>query len=203
MNLHSLIFLAFALCFDSATVATIIGMTLHNSKEYHLRRLFRFCLCLAVAQGLMPIIGWIVASKFRSQIEEYDHWVAFGLLVILGIKMIIDSLRKDDSNQTNGTNCFLELTSIPKSILFGLATSIDALIIGVSMALVDLHFINSSQTMNMLFGGFVIAVTTFLCSTIGTGIGIVFGKGIGNKANIIGGLILILIGCKILLEHTI
>lgn len=198
MDWTSLILLSFALCFDSVAVSTVVGMCASNEKISCKWRLVRFCMILALMQGTMPIIGWAIASSLKELIEKWDHWIAFILLFVIGFKMISDT---NESGSEKNCPMLMEYTKISRSLLLGLATSIDALIVGVTMAVLDLTFIKASQLSNMLIGALCIAAVTFLCSEIGTKIGRFGGKGLGKYSNIIGGLILIGIGARILIEH--
>lgn len=201
MDWTSLICLAFALCFDSVAVSAIVGMySCQHRQGNPFLRLLRFCLILGFMQGLMPFVGWSVAWNFRFLIEKWDHWIAFSLLLIIGIKMICDAVKNGGDENATGMH-FMEYTSLSQSALFGIATSIDALIVGVSMALLELKFTDGGQLENMVIGSIVIAFITSFCCSVGIMLGRVGGKGIGNKSNIIGGIILILIGVKILFEH--
>jgi len=199
MDWTSLILLSFALCFDSVAASAVVGMCAGKANISCGWRLARFCMILALMQGLMPLVGWGLASNFREMIEKWDHWIAFTLLFIIGFKMMSDISSDNDDEK----NCpmLLEYTKLSRSLLMGLATSIDALIVGVTMALLNLAFIQASQLSNMLLGALVIASVTFVCSEAGTIIGKIGGKGIGRYSNIVGGLILIGIGARILIEH--
>jgi len=209
MDWPSLILLSFALCFDSVAVSAIVGMCCNTQSgkdilRSYIPRLIRFCLILGLMQGLMPFIGWLVACNFRQIIEKWDHWIAFGLLLMIGGKMVIDYFREDE-NSADSPKCplFEQYTSFSNSTILGIATSIDALIIGVSMAMIDLQFLpeSGSQFSNMLLGSAIIAITTFFCAIVGAVLGKYGSKKVSQKSSIIGGVILILIGAKILLEH--
>lgn len=135
-------------------------------------------------QGLMPLIGYILGVQFKAKIENIDHWIAFILLVLIGLNMIKESFE----NEEDTTPDFSFKAMLPLAI----ATSIDALAVGVTFA-----FLN----VNILYAVIVIAVTTFIISMCGVKIGHVFGSRYKSKAEMAGGLILILMGLKILLEH--
>lgn len=135
-------------------------------------------------QGLMPLIGYILGVQFKDKIESIDHWIAFILLALIGLNMIKESFEEDeDCNPDFSFKAMLPLA---------IATSIDALAVGVTFA-----FLN----VNIGYALLIIAITTFLISMIGVKIGHVFGSKYKSKAEMIGGIILILIGIKILLEH--
>ena len=138
-------------------------------------------------QAMMPLAGWILGTQFEQYIVSIDHWIAFGLLVLIGSKMIIDSLSKEDECKTMRVSSFAG-----ELLLLAVATSIDALAVGVSFAFLKVDI------------GLAIAVigaTTFVISAIGVWMGNRFGSKHKQKAEIAGGVILCLIGLKILLEH--
>ena len=134
----------------------------------------------------MPLFGWLLGKQVEQLINNYDHWIAFGLLAILGFKMVYESFKNDVVKSTFNP---LRLTIL---IGMALATSIDALVVGVSFA-----FIN----MNIYWSILVIAVVTFLVSMTGILFGKKVGGRLGKRMEVIGGLILIGIGLKILISH--
>lgn len=139
-------------------------------------------------QGAMPLIGWFLGIGFKNYIEAYDHWVAFGVLLFLGVKMIYEGWpRKGESEP-----CCIDPADTRTLVGLSLATSIDALAVGISFA-----FLN----MTMIAPTIVIAGVTFAFSLVGVYIGRQFGRRIHNFAEVVGGVILIGIGVKILLEH--
>ena len=135
-------------------------------------------------QGLMPLIGYILGVQFKDKIESIDHWIAFILLFLIGINMIKEAFENDENCDPD----FSFKTMLPLAI----ATSIDALAVGITFA-----FLN----VNIWLAIIIIASTTFTLSMIGVKIGHAFGMRYKSKAEIVGGIILILIGLKILLEH--
>ncbi len=151
-------------------------------------------------QGIMPLIGWLITGEFSVYIKSWDHWIAFILLLFLGGKMIYGALKEGKEEERNEEcNTF----SLTKAVLMGIATSIDALIAGVALALVTIDIVEGSQTQNVLFAIGIIFLVTFLASIVGLMIGKGIGKrlNLGTKSEIIGGIILILIGAKVLYEH--
>ena len=137
-------------------------------------------------QALMPMIGFFLGTAFRQYITAFDHWIAFGLLAFIGGKMIWDSFGPPE-----GGDCSLKAWDM---LLAAVATSIDALAVGVTFSML----LSTSE----MFGAIgLIGVTTFALSAIGVKIGSAFGDKFSNKAQLIGGVILVLIGIKILLEH--
>ena len=139
-------------------------------------------------QALMPFIGYLLGTTFAGVIEAYDHWVAFGLLLLIGANMIREALSKKEEKVTS-TYKFGEMT------VLAIATSIDALAAGVSFACLKFEFIW------LVISVLVIGVITFILSCTGVAIGAAIGNKGGKVASIIGGVILILIGTKILLQH--
>lgn len=137
-------------------------------------------------QGMMPLLGYFLGSTFEQYIVSFDHWIAFVLLSVIGINMIKESL---DKNEEGADSSFAFLNML----LLALATSIDALAVGVTFALLP--------DVNIILAVSLTGVTTFVFSAAGLKIGNVFGLKFKAKAEFTGGVILILIGIKILLEH--
>lgn len=135
-------------------------------------------------QAFMPLVGWFCSLKFSNYIKSYDHWVAFILLLIIGLKMIYETTTDEDNNFNPLNNKIL--------LLLAIATSIDALAVGVSFACLKVAILPSVM---------IIGWTTFILSAPGVFIGKTGGNLLQNKAQIIGGLILIFIGTRILFEH--
>lgn len=158
----------------------------HHHKM-HFTKALRIAFFFGFFQFLMPLIGWIMGFGLEKFISTIDHWIAFILLAILGIKMIIESLKPVEERK-------IDIHSLKILIFLSIATSIDALIVGITFALLPV---------NIWFATAIIGVTTFLLSLISIYIGKKCGETWGKKAEIIGGLILILIGSKILLSHVL
>lgn len=145
--------------------------------------------CFGVFQGLMPTLGYALGSTFAHYVERYDHIIALVLLGYIGGKMVYDSVRGEGGSSAGGK------LGIGELLLQGVATSIDALAVGVSFAaLIDWS--------GMTFSALLIASTTFVIAIVGVLIGKRFGDILNNKAQLVGGLILIGIGVKIFVEHT-
>ena len=138
-------------------------------------------------QGLMPLLGFLLGSVFANAIESFDHWVAFGLLAIIGINMLKEAFSKECDCENNGD------FSVKTMFVMAVATSIDALAVGISLAM--------AGNVNIVAAVLFIGVTTFLLSALGVKIGNLFGNRFEKKAQIAGGVILIVLGIKILLEH--
>ena len=139
-------------------------------------------------QALMPLIGFFLGSLFAQAIEAFDHWVAFGLLAIIGINMLKDAFSKDCDCEQHDADL-----SVKTMFVMAIATSIDAMAVGISLAM--------AGNVNILVAVVLIGVVTFLMCAAGVKIGSVFGNKFEKKAQIAGGVILILLGTKILLEH--
>lgn len=156
--------------------------------------IFKYALLIALFFGgfqmLMPLIGWAAGTLFEKYITQFDHWIAFGLLLLLGGKMIYDGIF-DKDEQKEGEEKPLKLGFLTLLVM-AIATSIDALAVGVTFAFLKV---------NIWMAVSIIGATTFAFSLVGVGIGVKVGDKFKNKAEIFGGVILILIGVKILLEH--
>ena len=141
-------------------------------------------------QALMPLIGFFLGAIFAEAIEAFDHWVAFGLLVLIGINMLKEAFEKKDGCECECGNADL---SVKTMFVMAVATSIDALAVGVSLAM--------AGNVNIFLAVVLIGITTCVLSAAGVKIGNVFGAKYEKKAQLAGGVILVLLGVKILLEH--
>jgi len=140
-------------------------------------------------QALMPLMGWFCASRFYHLIERFDHWIAFGLLFFLGVRMIKESFGDEEEHHFNPTR-------LPVILTLAVATSIDALAVGISFACTGMKTWDSIS-----FPILIIGIVSFVFSLIGCLIGVYFGKRINLRAELWAGIILIGIGVKILAEH--
>lgn len=140
-------------------------------------------------QALMPFIGWALGIQFQSYITNIDHWIAFVLLVFIGGKMIVEAVKPEEEEAVEVLDPPLD---IKQMFLLAIATSIDALAVGVTFAFLDYPIVEAIS---------IIGVTTFVISVGGVYVGNFFGSRYKNKAELAGGLILVLLGVKILLEH--
>ena len=143
-------------------------------------------------QALMPLIGFFLGSLFANAIQAFDHWVAFGLLSLIGINMLREAFGKDDEEDCGCTQADLSFKTM---FVMAIATSIDALAGGISLAMDTMGLVRAMVTIGL------IGIVTFAMSAAGVKIGNVFGGRFEKKAQIAGGVILILLGLKILLEH--
>lgn len=178
-----IVFIAIGLSMDSFAVSITSGLCL---KKLNRQQYFKIAGFLAFFQAGFPVIGWFIGHQAEKYIKEFDHWIAFGLLLFLGGKMIYDGLKNDDEKEC--TNPLQTKTLIGLSV----ATSIDALIVGTSFGLL---------TINILPASLIIGVTTLLFSLAGLYIGVRFGKKFRFNSEVFGGVVLIGIGIKILIEH--
>jgi manganese efflux pump family protein len=156
-------------------------------KEIRFFEALKIGLFFGFFQGLMPVIGWLLGLSFKDYILAFDHWIAFGILCFIGVKMIIESLKKTDRKE-------LEITSFWLILNLSIATSIDALMIGVSFAFLQVSLLKTV----IIIGG----VTLFI-SMVGFRLGKSLGSVFGRSAELVGGVVLIGIGIKILIEHLI
>lgn len=181
MNIAELLIIGVSLAMDAFAVSVCKGLSLQKFN-------IKFALIaggyFGFFQGLMPVIGYFAGSAFSEIVSSVDHWIVFVLLAIIGGKMIGESFEDDQS--ADPSFAFKVMLSL------AIATSIDALAVGVSFA-----FLN----VNIWIAAAIIAVTTFLISFAGVAIGNIFGNKFKSKAEFTGGLVLILMGLKILFEH--
>lgn len=184
MNFFELFLLAVGLSMDAFAVSICKGLA---SQKANPRQMACCGLWFGGFQALMPLIGFFLGTLFAQAIEAFDHWVAFGLLVFIGGNMLREAFSEDESDETGGDFGFKTM------FVMAIATSIDALAVGVSMAL--------AGNVNIWIAISLIGVVTFVLSAIGVKIGNIFGDRFQKKAEIAGGVILILLGIKILLEH--
>ena len=175
------------LSMDAFAVAVCKGL---GMKMVNWRHAFVIALMFGGFQGLMPLIGWALGSQLTSLIEPVDHWIAFILLVFIGGKMLWDAFRGDDGCETCG--CAEEKLDMRELLMMAVATSIDALAVGVTFAFLGV---------NVMAAVVVIGVTTFALSFVGVVAGNRFGARFEKPATVAGGVVLVLIGLKILLEH--
>ena len=207
MNLLDIILLAVALAMDCFTVSIVSGIILNGqwtedrgdrsmiASSKRIKRpvpvIFRMAFLFGFFQAMMPLLGWLGISHFQAYMEAYDHWIAFGLLGFIGGKMIWESFGDEEDQHFNPSKLRTQL-------LLAVATSIDALAIGISFACTG--FTELSQlTMPLL----IIGIVSFLFSIVGYHLGRRFGKTITRriKPELLGGVILVLIGVKILITH--
>ncbi|MCL2154972.1 MAG: manganese efflux pump MntP family protein [Leptospirales bacterium] len=180
--------LSIGLAMDSFAVSISYGC---SPKKISAKNMFIIAFSFGLFQAFMPIIGWYLGKFFEGLIRDYDHWIAFGLLSYIGIKMIIEGLKDDDTINNSNINTSSTL-NIKRLFILSIATSIDALAVGLSLSLIGYAIIIPAV---------IIGLVTFVCSLIGVNAGIKLRAILGRKAEIFGGIVLIAMGVKILIEH--
>ena len=184
MSTLSLFILAVGLSMDAFAVSVCKGLAM---KRVSVKNALIIGLWFGGFQALMPAIGYLLGNQFNQYITSIDHWIAFVLLSFIGISMIKEAIStKDEEEETNPS------LSVKTMFLLAVATSIDALAVGVTFAFLKVQIIPAVSFIGSI---------TFLLSIVGVKVGNVFGTRYKAKAEIAGGIILILIGVKILLEH--
>lgn len=187
MNISEIFLIGVGLSMDAFAAAVCKGL---NQKKFNIKNGFIIALFFGGFQALMPFLGWALGKQFEKYITSVDHWIAFVLLGFIGGKMIYEALTEKEEAQESAIREILDLKEI---LVLSVATSIDALAVGITFAFLTVN-IASSVTL--------IGLTTFVISFAGFVIGNKFGAKYQNKAELLGGIILVLIGFKILLEHT-
>ncbi len=182
MSIIELFILALGLSMDAFAVSICKGLSVPKLQAKH-------CLICGVYfggfQALMPLLGWLLGIRFQSLITNIDHWIAFVLLAVIGANMIKESFSKEEE-------CPDASFGFKTMLTLAVATSIDALAVGVTFAFLDVTIVPAVL---------LIGATTFVCSAVGVKIGNVFGNRFQSKAEFLGGVVLIAIGLKILIEH--
>lgn len=185
MSFISIFLMSFALAMDAFAVSVTKGMTL---RKINFSAASKIALFFGIFQGIMPLIGWFIGIRFESYIKTVDHWIALLLLGFIGIKMILEA--KNDDSLDNISPDKLEIKEL---IVLSIATSIDALAVGVSFVFLNEPIFSIIST---------IAIVTFILCFLGVLLGKSIGSLFKNYAQIIGGIILILMGFNILNSHT-
>ena len=188
MSTFELILLAVALAMDCFTMSLVSGVIV---RRFHWGLILRMGILFGVFQAMMPFLGWLGVNFFSSQLETIGHWIAFALLVFIGGRMIKESFEEEPQ-----FNPF----ALQTLLLLSVATSIDALAVGVSFAC-----IGYTKLGMLVMPLFVIGIASLLFSVLGNVLGVKFGNGITKrvKPEFFGGIVLILIGIRILLTHII
>lgn len=184
MTTLTLIGVAVGLAMDAFAVSIGAGLTL---KTVDARQTLRLAWHFGLFQALMPIIGWLAGLSVERWIAPVDHWIAFGLLAVIGGKMIHEALKDDDEETRRG-----DPTKGWSLVLLSVATSIDALAVGLSLALLDVSIWWPAVVIGLVAGAF---------TTVGMQLGKRFGALLGRRMESVGGIVLIAIGVKILVEH--
>jgi putative Mn2+ efflux pump MntP len=182
MDLLTLLTLAVGLAMDAFAVSICKGLAM---REKVLKKGIIVGLWFGGFQALMPTIGFFLGTQFKDQITSIDHWIAFVLLGLIGINMVKEALSNDEEQADDSI-------AVKEMFMLAVATSIDALAVGITFAFLNVHIVSAAS---------MIGVCTFLVSFAGVKIGNIFGTKYKSKAELAGGIILILLGFKILFEH--
>ena len=188
MGVIDLFFIGVGLSMDAFAVAICKGLGMHRVNWRHS---FVIALFFGGFQALMPLAGYLLGSQFASFVEPVDHWIAFALLALIGGKMLWDAFHEDDGSggeKAQGE----EKLDLKELLMLAVATSIDALAVGISFAFLEVNIWEAIT---------VIGLTTFVLSLVGVCVGNRFGARYERPSTIVGGIVLILIGLKILVEH--
>lgn len=186
MSIVELFLIGVGLSMDAFAVAVCQGLCM---PKLNLRQGGVIALYFGGFQALMPLIGWFLGSQFAGYIQSFDHWVAFVLLALIGGNMVREALSPEEEETSCAVNSKLDHK---KLFMMAVATSIDALAIGVAFAFMDVSILPAVS---------LIGCTTFCLSLVGVVVGNFFGSRYKKRAELTGGIILILLGVKILLEH--
>ena len=187
MGIIELALIGAGLSMDAFAVSVCKGL---GMKRLNMRQAFVIALFFGAFQALMPVIGWMLGTGFQSYIAPVDHWIAFALLAFIGCKMLFDAFHDDEAEgDAASADAPLDLKELT---MLAIATSIDALAVGITFAFLQVDIVPAVT---------LIGVITFALSFAGVAIGHFFGARFEKPATIVGGVVLILIGCKILLEH--
>jgi len=186
MDILTVLILAIGLSMDSFAVSIGCGLT---EQKISFRHAAKISFSLAFFQGIFPVAGWFMGTEIKAYVESIDHWIAFFLLLFLGGKMIVESFKRVDHNEMSDVYSWRHI------ITLSIATSMDALVVGFSYAL--------ASTRNIFGGALIIGAVTFFFAMVGIRIGKDVGSSLGSKVELLGGIILIGIGLKILIQHTL
>lgn len=182
MGVLEILLLGIGLAMDAFAVSICKGLSM---KKMNWKNAIIIALYFGVFQALMPMIGYFLGTTFESLVTTFDHWIAFVLLSVIGGNMIKESFDKEEEKKNDNVD-------FKTMIVLALATSIDALAVGITFAFLDV---------NLLLAISIIGIVTFIISMLGVKVGNKFGDRYQNKAELVGGIILVVLGIKILLEH--
>ena len=182
MGALEILLIAIGLAMDAFAVSICKGLSM---KKMSWKKAIIVGLYFGIFQALMPVMGYFLGATFESLVTQIDHWIAFALLTFIGINMLKEAFAKNEENQNDSVE-------FKTMVVLAIATSIDALAIGITFAFLQV---------NMILATLIIGIVTFAICVIGVKIGNKFGDKYERKAETVGGLILILMGIKILLEH--
>ena len=207
MTFHMLWVIALGLSMDAFAVSISKGLAM---RAFRWKQALAIACCFGLFQGIMPAIGYVVGLQFSQMIQNWDHWIAFALLVLIGVNMIREGVSSDDEPA-------LSLISLKHLLTLGVATSIDALAVGVSFAFLSVDIVLAVfiiglitfvisfafLSVDIVLAVFIIGLITFVISFIGVKSGHFLGKKFKSKAEIFGGLVLLVMAVKILHEHGV
>jgi len=182
MGLIEVFFIGIGLAMDAFAVAICKGLSM---KKYYIKKAIIIALYFGLFQAIMPLIGYFLGVTFQDVVVSIDHWVAFILLGSIGVKMLKESFESESDDRNDNLD-------IKTMLILSIATSIDAFAVGITLAFLKTNIFSSI---------IIIGIITFILAIVGVKIGNKFGDRLQNKAEIAGGIILIIIGLKILLEH--
>ncbi|MDX9941591.1 MAG: manganese efflux pump MntP family protein [Bacteroidales bacterium] len=184
MHFIEIILIGLGLSFDTFAVSVSTGLTVNQIRFW---QGVKVALVLAFFQGLMPLLGWLGGQVVEGYLRQLDHWIAFVLLAGLGLKILVDSFRESETKKLN--------PMVPAVLLgMAIATSIDALVVGVSLAFLEV---------DIWYAVAIIGFITFLASMLGMLLGKNVNGRFGKRVEVLGGLILVMIGLRILLSHLL
>ncbi|MCI8620448.1 MAG: manganese efflux pump [Clostridia bacterium] len=181
MGILEILLISIGLAMDAFAVSICKGLSIKDLKA---KNIIIIGLYFGIFQAGMPLIGFLLGKGFESFVTQIDHWIAFGLLSIIGVNMILETLKKEENINSD--------IGFKTMILLAIATSIDALAVGITFAFLEANIIGAI---------FTIGIVTFVISALGVMIGSKFGDKFEKKAQILGGIILIGMGIHILIEH--
>jgi len=185
MSFAEILLIALGLAMDAFAVCLGAGTTQHIKGP---RPVFRLAFHFGLFQALMPILGWLVGSTINQWIAPFDHWIAFGLLAFVGIRMIRSGLQNEDEAVT------IDPSRGATLIMLSVATSIDAFAVGLSLAVLGVSIILPSMIIGLVAGGM---------SLLGIFLGGRLGKTFGKRMEVVGGVILIVIGARVVISHLL
>lgn len=193
MDLFTLILLAVGLSMDAFAVSICKGLAI---KKLSFRHMLIIGLWFGGFQAIMPMIGYLLGMQFAKFVNSFAPWIAFILLLLIGINMIRESFSKEEKEGEE-----TDAIGFKTMFFMAIATSIDALAVGITFACVPVSIIQATALLNTILAVIIIGITTFIISVAGVKIGNIFGNLYKNKAEFVGGVILILLGIKIIVEH--
>ncbi len=185
MDMITILFIALGLALDSFSVSITSGLTI---KHFKINNALRIAMFFGFFQAIMPVMGWLAGINIIDIISGIDHWVAFGLLSLIGCRMIYEAI------QTESSRKIINPLNVNVLLMLSVATSIDALAVGLGLSFLKIFIVTPA---------IIIGITTFLLSFLGVFVGKRFGHFFENKIEVVGGLVLVGIGIRILIEHLI